>query len=196
MVSDDPSVEVTAPVGEEAPVGHLMRERVLEGVLEVGEEARLVDELGRLKVSQPATERLLVLVRDRLEESEGNVLPDDRGNLEEPLLLGRQAVDARGQDGLHRSGHVDRGQVVRQLVVASLARQRTRLDQRPDALLDEERVALGALDQESLEWVQAGVGPERAPRAAPRHSPGAAGRSGAACSRSGRPSHAHTRADG
>jgi len=71
-----------------------------------------------------------------------------------------QAVDARGQDGLHRAGHVDRGQVVRQPVHPSLTRQRTRLDQRADALLDEERVTVGALDQQALERVQAGVGPE------------------------------------
>ena len=35
--SDDPGVEVAAPVVEQTPIGHLMRERVLEGVLEVGE---------------------------------------------------------------------------------------------------------------------------------------------------------------
>ena len=167
----DPSVEVTAPAREEAPIGHLMGERVLERVLEVGEEARLVDKLGRLKVSQLTTERLLVLVRDSLEESEGKVLPDDRGNLEEPLLIGRQAVDARGQDGLHRAGHVDGGQVARQLVGASRARQRARLDQRSYTLLEEKRIALGSPDQEALERVQAGVAPEEYLEQHARHSP-------------------------
>ena len=111
--ADDPGIEVAAPVVEEAPVGHLMRERVLEGVLEVGEQARLVKKLGRLKVTQPATERLLVLVRDRLEEGKGEVLPDDRGSLEEPFLLEGQAVDARGQNRLYRAGHEAPRQAVR-----------------------------------------------------------------------------------
>src|SRR6185436_19642429 len=36
----------------------------------------------------------------------------------------------------------------------------SRLDQRADALLDKERIALGALDQQALERVQARIGPE------------------------------------
>src|SRR5260370_11777161 len=135
---------------EESAIDDFMRERMLEGVLEVGEAARFVEKLGRLKVTQPATEHLLVLVRDRLEEGKGDVLPDDRGSLEEPFSLGGQAVDARGQNGLYRAGHMDRRQATRQSVGASCARQSARLDQRPDALLDEERVALRALDQEPL----------------------------------------------
>jgi hypothetical protein len=120
---------------------------MLEGVLEIGEDARLVEELGRLQLTQPATDRLFLLVRHYHEEGQREVLPDDRGNLEEPPLLRRQTVDARGQDGLHRVGHVDRRQVARQLVLPPVTRQRTRLDQRPDALLDEERITVGALDQ-------------------------------------------------
>ena len=72
----------------------------------------------------------------------------------------RQTVDARGQNVLYRAGHVDRRQAAHQMVGASGARDCARLDQRPDALLDEERIALGALDQEPLERTQPGVGPE------------------------------------
>jgi hypothetical protein len=64
----DPDVEVTAPAGEEAPVGHLVGERVLEGVFEIGEEARLEEELGRLKVVQPATDRPNLLAGYRQEQ--------------------------------------------------------------------------------------------------------------------------------
>src|SRR4029077_8184648 len=77
----DPDVEVAAPAEEEAPVGHLVGERMLEGVLEIGEDARLVEELGRLKLTQPATDRLFLLVRYRQKEGQREVLPDDRGNL-------------------------------------------------------------------------------------------------------------------
>ncbi len=43
----DPRVERAAPVRQEARVRDLVGERVAEGVLEVGEEPRLVEELGR-----------------------------------------------------------------------------------------------------------------------------------------------------
>ncbi len=41
----DLGVKLAAPVLEQAPVGHLVRERVLEGVLQVREELGLVEEL-------------------------------------------------------------------------------------------------------------------------------------------------------
>src|SRR4029453_16546132 len=92
----DPDMEVTASAAEDAPVGHLMGERVLEGVLEIGEEARLVEKLGRLKMAQPPTDRPFLFVRHRHEEGQREVLPDDRGNLEEPLLFRWQAAEWRG----------------------------------------------------------------------------------------------------
>ena len=49
----------------------------------------------------------------------------------------------------------------RQAIGAALARQGPGLDQRPHALLQEERVALGPRDQQALERLEAGVGPEQ-----------------------------------
>jgi hypothetical protein len=63
----DPDVEVTASAREETPVGHLVGERVLEGVFEIGEEASLEEELGRLKLDQTATDRPILLARHRQE---------------------------------------------------------------------------------------------------------------------------------
>src|SRR4029077_929105 len=137
-----------------------MGEGVLEGVFGIGKDAHFIKELRRLETTQPVTEHLLALVRDRPEERKREVLADDRSNLEEPFLLGWETIDARGQNGLHCAGHVDRRQATRQLVGASWARQCARLDQRTDTLLDKERIALGALDQEALERVQAWVVPE------------------------------------
>jgi hypothetical protein len=37
-----------------------------------------------------------------VQEREGHILPDDGRGLEEPLVLGRQPVDARRQDRLRR----------------------------------------------------------------------------------------------
>ena len=95
-------VEAPPPILEQAPVGHVVGQGVLEGVLEIREEPRLVEELGGLEVARPAAERLLRLLRDGLEEGEGHVLADDGGGLEQPLVLGREPVDAGGQDGLGR----------------------------------------------------------------------------------------------
>ena len=45
----DARVERASPLLEEAPVGHLVGEGMLERVLEVGEEPRLVEELSGLE---------------------------------------------------------------------------------------------------------------------------------------------------
>jgi hypothetical protein len=137
---DDPSVEPLAPLLEQGAVGDLVGERVLEGVLGIGKEARLVEELGRLQLREPPPHRLLRGVRHRPEQHEGNVLADDRGRLEQRLVLHGEPVDARRQDHLHRRGHLDRLDRAGQPIRAPRAGQRSRLHQRPDALLDEEGV--------------------------------------------------------
>ena len=64
---------------EEAAVRHLMRQRVLERVLEIGEEMGLVQELGGLEVGELPPQRRLVHVGDGLEHRVRHILPDDRG---------------------------------------------------------------------------------------------------------------------
>ena len=59
----DPRVERPPALVEQAAVGHLVGERVLERVLEVGEEARLVEELGGLEMGEPSAQLLLALAR-------------------------------------------------------------------------------------------------------------------------------------
>ena len=54
---DDAGVQRPPPLLEQAAVGHLVGEGVLEGVLALGKEARLVEELGRLEVRQAAVQR-------------------------------------------------------------------------------------------------------------------------------------------
>ena len=53
-----------------------MRQRVLEGVFQIREEADLVEELGGAKVFEPAPKLLLGEVRDGLQEGEGHILAD------------------------------------------------------------------------------------------------------------------------
>ena len=54
----DPRMEGPLALGQ-ARVGHLAREGVLEGVLELGRRARLVEELGALELAQGLADRLL-----------------------------------------------------------------------------------------------------------------------------------------
>jgi hypothetical protein len=49
----------TPPLVEQAAVGDLVRERVLEGVFEIGEQRRLVQELRGLQPPQPLPQRVL-----------------------------------------------------------------------------------------------------------------------------------------
>ena len=45
---DDTGMQGPPPVLEQAAIGHLLRQRVLEGVCEFGEQARLIQKLGAL----------------------------------------------------------------------------------------------------------------------------------------------------
>ena len=154
---DDVGVERAPPLLEQAAVGDLVRQGVLEGVLEIREEAGLVEELGGLEVGEPATQVLLGQLGHGEQEPERHVLADDRGRLEQPLVLGCQAVDAGREDRLDRRRHLDRRGVVRQPVGAPFTDQRPGFHQGPDALLEEQRIALGPLDEGALERVDAGV---------------------------------------
>src|SRR5262249_44874582 len=80
---DDLGVEQTPPVVEHVPVGDIVGERMLEGVLDIRKEAGLVEELGRLQVGEPPANALLGHVRDGLEQRQRYVLPDDGGGLKQ-----------------------------------------------------------------------------------------------------------------
>jgi hypothetical protein len=108
---DDPGVEGPAPLVEQAPVGHVVDERVLEGVLEIREQARLVEELTREKVGEAGAQRLLGPLGDGLEEAEGQKEGVSSGSLDQQLLEGQkpgivaqqaleQLIGALGQQGI------------------------------------------------------------------------------------------------
>ena len=92
---DDPRVKLVAAIVQESAVGDLVRERVLEGILEIRKQPGLVKELGGLQVVEAATDRLVGGVGDRLEQYQRHVLADDGGDLEEALVLRGEPVDAR-----------------------------------------------------------------------------------------------------
>ena len=134
-------VKIAPALPQETGVGHVVGQRVLEGVLQIREELRLVEELRLLEMREPPPQGLLRLLRDRRQERVRHVLADHRGRLQEPLLLRRQPVDPRRQDRLHRGRHLQRLHRPRQPVRSARTIQRPRLHQRPHRLLQEERVA-------------------------------------------------------
>src|SRR5262245_18526800 len=152
---DDACVQRPSTLLQQSPVGHLVGQRVLERVLEIGEQRDLVQELCRLQLRQQRTELLLLLLGDLLEQHKRYVLTDDGGDLEESLGFWRKTVDAGGEHRLNRGLNLDGADRLNELILSSLACQHLRLDQSPDGLLDEERVA--ALDQERLERAEARI---------------------------------------
>ena len=138
-----------------------MGQGVLEGVVRLGEQAGLVEELRGLEMGEAAVQGVFGQLGDGLQQGQGDLMANDGRGLQQPLRLGRQPVDARGQDRLHRGRHLDGRQRLRQAVGPRLAHQPLRFHQGVHALLQEERVALGALDQQGFERRQAGVIPQQ-----------------------------------
>ena len=103
---DNARVQHPPPLQQQAAVGHLVRQGVLEGVFRLGEQAGLVQELRRLQVRQAAVQRRLGHVGNGLQQGQGHLRANHRGGLEQPLLLRRQPVDARRQHRLHRGRHL------------------------------------------------------------------------------------------
>ena len=93
----------------------------------------------------------------RRDRALGDLLAGDRGHLQQPLRLRLEPVDPRGEHRLHAGRHAGVLDRPRQPVGAALALQVAGLGQRPDDLLDEERVAVGALVDQLAETVQRGV---------------------------------------
>ena len=146
-------------------VRHLVGQGVLERVLEVRDEPR-----SRRGTRRPAGSRARAAARPRgasamaRRRAKGTSLPMTDGRLEQSLGLGREAVDAGGQDGLHRGRHLDRVDRSGQGVRASFAAQGLGLHQRLHGLLEEERIPLGPLDEERREPLEPGVFAEEAPK--------------------------------
>src|SRR5262249_50201438 len=78
----DFAMEATPPVVEQAAVGDLVGEGMLERVLEIREEMRLIEELGGLEMTEAVAERLRALAGDRLEQGKRDVLANHGGGLQ------------------------------------------------------------------------------------------------------------------
>ena len=115
-------VERTSPLLEEAPVGDLVGEGMLERVLEVGKEPRLIEELSGLEPVESPVELVVGELSDRLEKPERDVFPDHRRGLQQAFVFGRDPIDAGRQDRLDRRRHLDGLRALRQPVRARAPR--------------------------------------------------------------------------
>jgi hypothetical protein len=86
---DQARVQPPPPLQQQAAVGHLMGQGVLEGVFWLGKQAGLVQKLRRLEVRQAAVERCLGHVRNGPQQRAGHVRALHRGGLQQPLLRRR-----------------------------------------------------------------------------------------------------------
>ena len=84
----DPGVERSLAVLGEAGVRDLVRERVADRIDDLRQRARLVQKLGGLEAREPAPQHVLGELGNRLEEGQRYVFADDRGGLQQVLLLG------------------------------------------------------------------------------------------------------------
>jgi hypothetical protein len=152
---DDPRVKLAAAFLQHAAVGYILRQRVLEAVLQVGKESSLVDELRRLQAGQSCGQHLVRQIRDHPEQGERHLPADHRCYLQQALVLDGKAIHACGQHDLHRRRDVDGFDRPRQTIVPGHSLQGLGFDQGPDCLLEEERVS--ALDQTFLQRLQARI---------------------------------------
>ena len=143
----DARVKSPAPILEKALVYHFVRQSMLESIFDVGEESDFVEEFRGLQTCQPAAKIVPSETSNGLQQVEGHILADHRSRLKELFVLRREPVNSGCQDRLYRGGNVNRRRRSPQPVRSAVADQHLGLDQRPDALLQKQWIALGALDE-------------------------------------------------
>ena len=67
------AMEEALPLAQQPPVGHLVRQGVLEGIDALREQAGFVEELGGLQVRQTAVQRLVGRVGNGLQQRQGHL---------------------------------------------------------------------------------------------------------------------------
>src|SRR5260370_14944820 len=154
---DQARIEGAAAILKQRAEGDVERQRVLEGVLEDGKEARLVQELAGLEIVQAPAELVLRDVGDGSEQGHRQVFADDGRALQHAPVRRLEPIDARAEKGLDRGRDLERLRRARHAVGAALAREAARFDEVTDAFFQEERIPVGALDEPGAELRHARV---------------------------------------
>ncbi len=123
---------------------------MLEGVLDIAHCRLLVDELAELQVVEHSAQIVVGASGDGAHEAQRELLADHSQRLEQIFLIGRQAVDARSENCLHRGRNVQLGQRLGEMR-HPVAHQRPLVEQHLHRLFHEKGVALRLLDDHTLE---------------------------------------------
>lgn len=148
------AVEGGAPLREQRRERHLLRERMPEPVFRHGVEALLLEELGRTRRSQRRHKVLVGTFADVLEDGLAKLPPDDSSRLEHVLVALAKAVDASCQHSLNCWWHPHLVQRTSEPIAPWDPLERSIVDEHPCDLLDEERVASGAIENGSADGRQ------------------------------------------
>jgi hypothetical protein len=142
-MAGDARVERLPFLAQNACVGRLLGQRMLEGVLPLGTARPLADQLRPQEVGQ----RTIQVARRAANRRHGPVLEqaaDNRGVLEDRLGGPRQPVNARREDPAEGGGDGPLFRVLTNDPPLALAAEDALLDERPNDLFQKERVAFGA----------------------------------------------------
>ena len=157
----DPCVIPGPLIGQLAPLGDLMGEGMPEGVLEIGIERLLVDQLGAPQCSERLVELALPQLADLAQERLGEFASDRCRRLQHALLSRRESVDASRQNRLNRGGDGQAIQGRGETAVASLAHEASGLGQSLNELFDEERIPRRALANETAQGIERRIGAQQ-----------------------------------
>src|ERR1700730_6185121 len=122
-------MQLPASLNQDRVVRNLLRQRVLEDVLGVADRRLLVDEFAELQVVENAMEFVVTLEHHRTNQRQRKLTANDGQRLQQVFRIGRQAIDTRGQNSLHRRRYLQRIERARELHRTAVAHQRTLVEQ-------------------------------------------------------------------
>ncbi len=139
-------VQGAAPLAEQAVVGHVLDDGVLEDVGGLGQEALLVDDLEGLQLAQEPVE--LPAHSGHPPQQPDEELPsDDGGELHSPLAVVAEPVESGHDDVVDGAGHADLRPVLDERDAIAVAAQHADVEQGLGDLLDEQRHAFRLLHE-------------------------------------------------
>ena len=135
--------------GDQRAVRGLLDQRVLEAVLGLGPSTSLTHQVQAHQVVQRLPHHALLGADHGLEQRQPELPAEDRRGHQRLPGAGIQPVDARQDDLLDRGRHLER-RVVDEPPALLVVHHRTGIHERPDQLLQEERIALGGFEDPAL----------------------------------------------
>ena len=102
-------------------IGHFLRQGMLEDVLDFWKRGLFVEKLFALEGGKEAIQFVFWLGDHLAEQTHRELATDHRELLQQGFLVWGQSVNARRQDALHGRGDMQRWDVVREPIAATVA---------------------------------------------------------------------------